>query len=120
MKPHENSEVATYKRIGELCAKASVSYRRSCYEGIGNNLPADADFQAANVRAFCEAASQDPLYRLYCKSVAADSLFLGGSGKKGDANGVCAGLTGNEQTYCKAYANDRASAVSQLAVPNTK
>lgn len=95
-----------YARMGELCREAGAQYARACFEGIGNNLPPDALFEAARARDLCDAAASEGHDRIYCRSMAANSLGVGGSGKKGDAEAVCTDLSGDEKTYCLAYARN--------------
>lgn len=105
---------AIYTKIGSYCAAAPSEYRRSCFEGIGNNLVGDANFDGDRARKLCIDASKDPTYQLYCRSLAADSLFVGGAGKKGDALALCDGLTGNAYSFCSLYASNTANIAREL------
>lgn len=105
---------AIYAKIGAYCMAAPAADRRSCFEGTGNNLVADANFDGDAARELCIAATKDPTYQLYCRSLAADSLFVGGAGKKGDAEAVCEGLTGASYEYCAAYASNHANIANEL------
>ncbi len=97
---------SAYERIGELCDEAGGIFARACFEGVGNNIPVDADFDARVAKRLCEVASDDSTKRLYCKSLAANSLGVGGAGKKGDAEAVCEGLAGDSLAYCIGYAHN--------------
>jgi hypothetical protein len=110
------NNLVAYARIGQYCAQAPAQYARNCYEGIGNNIPPDADFDGDRTRALCEATSDNATDRLYCKSYAANSLFVGGAGKKGDALAVCADLPDSEYRYCVTYANNKANIAAPLMI----
>ncbi len=94
-----------FATMGARCAEVGP-YIRSCYEGLGNIAGSEADFDPATTKAFCEAVSRDPQYQLYCKSVAANSLSLGGAGKVADGITVCDGLAADDLRYCQAYARN--------------
>jgi len=99
------ASLAAFSKMGEWCIQAGEN-TRDCFEGIGNITPPEANFEAANAKTLCEAVSKDKRYQLYCKSVAANSLSLGGAGKKADGVAVCSGLSGADMTYCTNYANN--------------
>jgi hypothetical protein len=110
----ENIDIAA---VGPLCDEFEESdIVRSCYEGLGTLVPIQADFDADTARTLCESASADPARQLYCKSYAANSLFVGVVGKTGDAQAVCAGLNGSSFDYCSAYAHNKANLASQLDI----
>lgn len=117
LKENDPDESYVYAKMGGLCASAPHSATRACYEGVGNNVPPDADFDAARVRALCEVTSSSPLNQLYCKSLAANSLFVGGAGKTGNAEAICAGLSSDALEYCLAYARNDANIFIQLPPP---
>lgn len=98
-----------YAQIGMWCEGAPARFLRECFEGIGNNIPPDAGFDGARARELCEAATNNPERQLYCKSLAANSLFVGGAGKTGDALALCEGLSGEAAAYCEAYARNEAN-----------
>jgi hypothetical protein len=103
--------------VGRLCDEfGEVDTIRSCYEGLGTLVPLHADFNADTARKLCESASADTTRQLYCKSYAANSLFVGGSGKTGDAQAVCKDLDGPMFDYCSAYARNKANLASQLDI----
>jgi len=103
-----------YRTIGTYCAAAPAADQRSCYEGTGNNLPADANFDGDRARQLCIDVSSDPQDQLYCRALAADSLFVGGAGKKGDALAVCEGLTGSAYSFCASYASNSSNIAKEL------
>jgi len=105
-----------YARMGEWCGVTPQEYRRACFEGIGNNLAPDADFNGVRARGICEMVSENSLYQLYCKSYVANSLAVGGAGATGDALAVCEGLVGDVYTYCAAYAHNEANIANQLSL----
>lgn len=113
----ETDMTRMYGKMGEWCSRAPFEVRRPCFEGMGNNVPPDADFVGAATRKLCEAASENARDQLYCKSYAANSLFLGGAGKKGDALAVCEGLEKVEYEYCAAYARNSANIAAQIELP---
>ncbi len=95
---------ARFARIGALCSSLGKEGRvRMCFEGVGNIIGPVVDFDGRRAAQLCEHSSGDSRYQLFCKSTVANSLFLGGSGKKGDAHAVRAGLTGLYLDYCSAY-----------------
>ena len=104
---------ARFAQIGKWCATLSSALARQCFQGLGNITPPEADFDGARSAALCDIATGDATDRLYCKSFAANSLFVGGAGEKGDAIAVCKGLSGNSYQYCAAYASNKAN----IAVP---
>lgn len=106
-----------YERMGALCREAGKKYERPCFEGIGNNLPPDALFDAARARDLCDAAALTDREQIYCRSMAANSLGVGGSGMKGDAEAVCHDLAGGEYTYCMAYARNQLNIASPGLLP---
>ncbi len=107
-----------YSQIGALCAQAPANMQRSCFEGIGNNIPADAEFDANTARTLCIAATRDPQHQLWCRSLVADSLFVGGAGKKGDALAVCKGLSAEAYRYCASYAKNEANLAAPAETPS--
>lgn len=102
-----------YARIGDFCREAGAAYEKSCFEGTGNNLVSDANFESSRARELCDAAAKSADQQLYCRSLAANSLSVGGGGKKGDAEAVCDGLAGGYYEYCISYALN----ASNIAVP---
>lgn len=108
-----DDDLNAYARIGSFCRAAGPSHERSCFEGVGNNVPADADFDAKQARELCDAAAETSVQRLYCRSLAANSLGVGGAGKKGDAEAVCDGLNSGSHDYCISYARN----LLNIAVP---
>lgn len=106
-----------YARVGALCRGVPEAYRRDCFEGLGTNLPGDANFDPAEARRLCEAVSPSPLDQLYCKSLAANSLSLGGSGQVADGLEACSGLSGEFYDYCSAYAKNEANIANVRARP---
>lgn len=102
--------------MGEQCRRyGSASLSRTCFEGIGNITPPEADFNPIKARGLCEAVSNDREHQLYCKSFAANSITLGGAGRKGDGLVVCDGLRGNDRTHCEAYAQNKSNILTPLA-----
>ncbi len=106
-----------YAAAGVLCAQVPAPYTRTCFEGIGNIAPSDAHFDGARTRTLCEDASSDPTDRLYCKSLAADSLFVGADAKE-DATAVCADLPADQYRYCIVYASNSANIAMPLEAPS--
>jgi hypothetical protein len=101
--------------VGALCDSLhELTLVRACYEGLGTIVPGEAAFDAAQTRTLCEASSDDPVRQLYCKSYAANSLAVGGSGQTGDALAVCAGLSESAATFCDAYARNEANIAGEL------
>jgi len=111
------NSVIIFKKMGEWCMSAGENIR-DCFEGIGNITAPNANFEPTQAIKLCEAISDSKTYQLYCKSVAANSLSLGGAGKKGDGVAVCTGLTGNELEYCTNYAKNTFNIVHQGVLPN--
>ncbi len=104
-----------FKRMGSLCESLKGdAYLRDCFEGIGNIIAPSADFDGRKAAILCDSTSADPENRLFCRSYAANSLFNGGAGGKGDADAVCAGLSGSRYAYCEAYAHNQANILNQL------
>lgn len=96
-----------YAQMGGLCREAGLGVERACFEGIGNNAPSDADFDARTLRSLCDVAASNEQELLYCRSLGANSLAVGGAGKKGDAEAVCEGLPEKAHAYCLAYARNQ-------------
>lgn len=104
-----------FSKIGPLCdAFGTPALVRACYEGAGTVAPPEADFDPKKAAALCEGTSSDRTRQLYCKSYAANSIQLGGSGQTGDGLMVCAGLPERELQYCHAYAMNEANLLEQL------
>jgi hypothetical protein len=115
-----SAEAAAFEHMGELCVGmtgSSAVLRRACFEGIGNAVPPAANFQPAAAATLCDAAGVDALSRLQCRSLAANSLTVGGAGMQGNGQAVCAGLAGDALTYCSAYAHNRANILEMLPPP---
>lgn len=108
--------VEAFERLGEYCRDMTPTdqLRRTCFEGIGNITPPAADFDAAKAAKLCDATSDNARDRLYCRSLAANSLGGGGAGKKGDGRAVCADLIGEAYNYCTAYARNAANIAEPL------
>lgn len=102
-----------YRQIGSFCRDAPMPYRRTCFEGIGNNLPADAEFDPRRLKEMCEIAGETAHEELYCKLLAANSLSSGGAGMAGDGEAVCDGLEGDARALCIGYARNQLN----IAVP---
>lgn len=105
---------AAYAQVGVWCSQAPAAYQRDCYEGIGNNIPADANFDGDVARQLCVDSTSDPFDQLYCRSFAADSLFVGGAGAKGDSMALCEGLSASAYQDCAAYAENK---VNDIQLP---
>jgi hypothetical protein len=110
----EGSEA--FKTMGAWCA-LSGAYVRECFEGIGNIATPEANFSPVRAKELCEASSTNRTERLYCKSIAANSLFLGGAGMKGDGLSVCKGLETEAYAYCAAYAKNEANILYRASPP---
>jgi hypothetical protein len=111
------NEDAIFTQIGQWCATQTGEQERTCFEGTGNITPPSADFDPARSAYLCERTSDDPKNRLFCKSYAANSLSVGGSGKTADGSAVCAGLSGNYRLYCEAYARNEANILKDADIP---
>jgi hypothetical protein len=121
--PAENGKAmeqrAIFAEMGKRCARFSTSELiRACYEGIGNIMGPEADFDPLKSKTFCELVSNNSLYQLYCKSLAANSLTTGGSGKSVSGAPVCGGLVEEEREYCMAYAENRANILIKGTPPD--
>jgi hypothetical protein len=114
MRQNTADEDAIFKQMGKYCDQVEApELIRQCYEGIGNIVPPSANFDGTRAAQLCQYTSSEPLHQLFCKSLAANSLFVGGAGAKGDAQAVCAGLTGAPLSYCSAYARNEANIANE-------
>lgn len=98
-----------FAKLGENCRGMIASDKdllRTCFEGIGNIVPPAAQFDGKRAAELCDATSPRAIERLYCRSLAANSLGGGGAGKVGDGAAVCSGLTKDSYAYCMAYAKN--------------
>ncbi len=98
-----------FAKLGENCrgmTRGDASLVRTCFEGIGNIVPPAAGFDGKRAAELCDATSPHAIERLYCRSLAANSLGGGGAGKVGDGAAVCSGLTKDSYAYCMAYAKN--------------
>jgi hypothetical protein len=116
----QRSDELAFERMGELCVgmtAGSPILRRGCFEGIGNIVPPTVGFEPKAAALLCDAAGVDDLSRLQCRSLAANSLTVGGSGRQGNGRAVCEGLAGEALEYCDAYARNRANILEVLPPP---
>lgn len=97
-----------FAHMGAWCETVGPNVR-DCFEGLGNIASPESNFTPSLAKTLCEATSQNTIHQLYCKSIAANSLTLGGGGMKGDGLAVCAGLMGEQKTYCEAYARNESN-----------
>lgn len=102
----------SYGRMGTECERMGAETKwldlvDVCFNGIGNIVPPDADFDGSRARKLCEATSESKERQLACKTYAANSLFVGGAGKRGDAKAVCDGLSGESHDMCLQYGSNR-------------
>lgn len=114
------STTEAFATMGEHCAViagGSPSLSRTCFEGIGNIVTPAAQFDAARSAQLCDSVSTEPLERLYCRSLAANSLSGGGAGVKGKGEAICDGLEGEYRSYCLAYARNEANILQVLPTP---
>lgn len=109
---------ARFAQLGARCDEFGTTFKRQCYEGVGNITTPDAKFDPAQTIVLCKATSADPQAQLFCRSAAANSLTVGGSGKVGNGEAVCAGLVGASMNFCLAYADNKANVIDVRAVPN--
>ncbi len=111
----EKNSTEAFSEIGRHCKRAGdETLQRSCFEGIGNIATEAADFDGARTAELCDAVSSELLPRLYCRSIAANSLHTGGAGKKGNADIVCRDLPAKAAAYCGAYARNEANILVEL------
>ena len=117
----ESDEDIIFVRLGELCSKATAApeLSRACFEGIGNITAPAAGFDANRAAALCDLTSSDRSSQLFCRSIAANSLYEGGAGLRGDGEAVCHGLSEDDLTYCEAYARNEANVLKTLPRPET-
>ncbi|MBI4088449.1 hypothetical protein HY418_03690 [Candidatus Kaiserbacteria bacterium] len=110
-----------FHEMGTYCRemnRASADLTRTCFEGIGNITAMAAEFDAHRAARLCDATSERPLDRLFCRSYAANSLTVGGSGMRGDGEAVCEGLSVESLAYCTAYARNEANIMQGIGPPS--
>lgn len=109
---------AAYEHVGVLCTRAPARFVRTCYEGIGTIVPVDADFNGSRARELCEDSADNGTHQLYCRSFAANALFVTSPNQETtEALSVCNGLTGRAYEYCGTYAENRANIMLPLDLP---
>ncbi len=106
--------VGVFTKMGKNCDTIGKDtlLKRLCYEGLGTVAPLYVDNSPTKAASFCNAASTEALYKLYCLSYAANDISLVAGASEGAK--VCAGLTGASAEYCSAYAAN----TSNVALPH--
>lgn len=117
----ESDEEIIFTRLGALCSEATAdpAFSRACFEGIGNITTPAANFDARRAAELCDLTSDHPSRRLFCRAIAANSLYVGGAGPPGDGEAVCEGLSETGRAYCEAYARNEANILRTLPPPET-
>lgn len=114
---HEAPDSSLYTKLGALCdqMEQEPSALRACYEGLGENTPAVADYDPEIAASLCVASSASALHRLYCATFAASTI----ADTRGQDKGlqVCAELSGPALQYCSAYVLKGASIINPLPAP---
>jgi hypothetical protein len=114
------SEEEIFSKIGALCEEAKDDeIVRACFEGLGTITASSADFDAERSRDLCKSATDNPRNQLFCLSLAANSLFVGGAGKTGDAPAVCSDLQGDASRYCLSYASNTSNILQKAQLPES-
>ncbi len=112
------SELEIFAKMGMACSSLdSEESIRACFEGLGNITAFAADFDPAKSAELCDVTSNIQLQRLFCRSVAANSLSVGGAGMKGDGLAVCKGLTASEYTHCASYVRNEVNLLKAWDIP---
>lgn len=101
-----HSKEDSFTKMGRRCDTFGPSVRRNCYEGIGNITARESNFDARAGATLCDLTSDEDEYRLLCRNFLADSLNVGGSGKKGDAAAVCEDLPDTMRRACMKYVTE--------------
>ena len=110
------SDDQLYQSTGSLCQQVPKESSRTCYEGIGYAAISTAKLNPQRTLSLCSQASSDALSRLYCRSFAA-SMLKSVTRNSSTALAMCKGLTGNAETFCKAYANEQGNFFTSLPDP---
>lgn len=105
---------ARARRMGHWCEGEVFgrTHVRDCFEGIGNIVSFDAQFDPEESRLLCEAASDNLEHRLWCLNIAANHLGIDVSLEAGMK--VCEGLTAGMKTQCESYARNHANIAAPL------
>lgn len=114
------SDPQAFAKMGGYChAMAGEDGRlvRACFEGLGNFTVVAAGFDPKRTAALCDASSSESTDRLFCRSIAANSLYSGGAGLEGNGAAVCYGLPRESYDFCIAYAHNKANILDVLPVP---
>lgn len=109
----------TFDALGALCEGLGMGARleRICFEGIGNITTPSVGYDPYRALRLCEAASAEALPRLFCISMAAQSLSQGARDAEA-AESVCAELSEVSREYCMAYVRKEATIVRPRPAPN--
>lgn len=97
-----------FRDIGALCDEHAPTYlMQTCFEGVGNVVPAAADFSADTARTLCEAASTVSELRARCLFFAANDIGITVGVDEGVR--VCSALSGILRSHCLLYAHNKAN-----------
>ncbi len=104
-----------FAMMGSYCGGLSPILQRTCFEGIGNIVSFEADFDPAKVRTLCDATSRDAADRLACRATGANHLGIDKGREYGYA--VCDDLTEEAKEFCRAYARNEANQLRERNLP---
>ena len=140
MEPRALSLELLYKKIGGLCTNLpKQSYRRECFEAIGQKVAVITDWDSKKIKKLCALAATTSEDNLYCLSYAAsmfiyvgevhtqsagdvalsDSVMRSDTGleTRQRAQEVCGDLSPKYKEFCTAYANNERYIYNELPLP---
>ncbi|PIR83818.1 hypothetical protein COU18_02425 [Candidatus Kaiserbacteria bacterium CG10_big_fil_rev_8_21_14_0_10_51_14] len=111
------STAESYSQMGEYCREVGdTSYLiRSCMEGLGTITAYASRYDPDTIMELCDAAASNISERLYCTSLAANSMGI--EVDKLSAERACASFSGDHKEYCLAYARNEANILNVRAEP---
>ncbi|MFZ2886838.1 MAG: hypothetical protein WA021_03395 [Minisyncoccia bacterium] len=112
--PHRRDR---FTKFGEYCREfaSEPETRRACFEGLGNIVADYSNFDPVAAHSYCKAAGTQPAERLLCIGIGANHFGLSVSAEA--AAQMCENLTGEELSYCSAYARNEANVAFTRPLP---
>lgn len=106
--------LARAARMGSWCQSEAFgrAHQRDCFEGIGNVVSFDANFDPEVTRRMCEVTSGNREHQLWCLSIAANHLGIDVSVEAGMK--VCEALPDEMRVRCESYALNQANIAAPI------
>ncbi|TSC87237.1 MAG: Uncharacterized protein G01um10148_342 [Parcubacteria group bacterium Gr01-1014_8] len=108
------SSEKAYAKMGSYCREFAKTPEllRACFEGLGNIVEDEAEYEPLQARRLCDAAGAGTLSSVYCRSVGANHFGIDGG--EDQAVLVCEDLQGDKRAYCMAYAKNEIGLAPEL------